>query len=318
PKCLVFVPILLVSLLLDYREHKRLPVSLLACAAGGVAGVLPLYAWLSANGLVAEFVRWVFQFNSQERGLQLGGVLPLAVVLVVGIWVWSIRGEAWRRRDRVITAAALASGLWSFWGQPAAIRFIYNLQILLLITAVVAPAAMVALRRLAPAKATWPVMVVIVVLPLLSLFPGLQHGTYLVGRQEIARLQELSGGEPVLAQGCHHPLFSRDVVDLSLSWHWIWLANPALHQRVEGMADTLMRVRPPLISSTLATHGGLCGYLLETDTITATDAVRLQAFLDRDYRLAVMPTGWPFWVRKDRPLRASELLVVPKQGLEPQ
>ena len=227
---------------------------------GLVVGIAPLGLWLAERGLLNAFHYWVFSFNATQKGLIIGGTLPLLPLMLVGWWSWrmfSNRSAPLTRAERVGFVALVMASLM-FLVQPGEVKFTYNLQMFFLLLAVVAAGE--TKKILAFVQARWGpglagVLIGLYFMPtILPLATALRNGDYLASRAEIGALIRASEGHTVVGIGRQHPLFARDAVDLYVLWQWFWLDKSEIQAGLRGMTDKIIRERPSLVICFEETH----------------------------------------------------------------
>jgi hypothetical protein len=123
-------------------------------------------------------------------------------------------------------------------------------------------------------------------------------------------LEHVSQGQPVLLIGPNHPIVVPDVTDIHAPWPYIlWIENPYLRQRVTGLAESVLR-RPPSVISVdpWSNHTrGLNivewffskGLINRQEIETIIDLIRNNYWQVQFPELQPSQYGRTYWVRKD-------------------
>lgn len=246
PLCLL-IPVVCVEECLRQRSLRPFwPI--VPNAAGFIAGVAPIVAWIVSAGLWDSFHHWCLSDNSRELSLDwpvMGYTLlstgRLAVLPVVGMALLFRTkpidaAQAWPPRRVLAAAFALAWSIVVLEPNHA----LYNLQAALMPSAVLGAIALWKLDEIqanAAAMGSRPwflrfaaflgiAVVLVADRPLWGCFqppPG-----HTIARDELQRLVDLtrSDGATCVTITPWHPVFCRDATDLYLVWDFLRVQSP--------------------------------------------------------------------------------------------
>ena len=283
----------------------------------GIAlGAAPTLAWLAGHGLLSDFRYWVFSFNqSIPRADAL--VLPLVLMGLVGAWL----AVLWRERrglrrlqpSESVAVAGMAAGMLMYRLQVIhAGPYGLQLCVLVLMGACCGEASRVMgwlVERRYGILAGF--LLGFYFLPSVTVLRWVSHGDYFAGRAEIAALGQIAGGEAVVGVPPRHPVLAPDATRLSCCFVWMrWLVRDDVRAQLRGMAEQIEARRPALVMAgdrltpeapESAEELPFAARLVKTGNATPEEGERLQAFLQREYRLVRVVRHY-YWVRNDKAL----------------
>jgi hypothetical protein len=316
PKAGYLLCVLPVAGLIARVGLRRLSVTLAAHLAGVLAGLVPLAAWLVANGLTDAFVEAVFRLNSRLHAgtwlATIGVSYPAVALCVAAVLALAFPRRPLDedgRRARITLAVAFAGSCAAFLLKPGPMMP-YNLQMCALLAA--APATPVVSRLLARMASRWrlaPILAaaVLFVVDGAKAYGGGIHPPHLEFGSTIGTLGRLAGDGSVVTKVPFHPIFNRDATALYFSWQWRWRDHPEIAASLKDMADRIVAARPSLVlavwgdvvpGTEVSLKTTLPMDLVESRILPREEGLRLAAFLKDNYRLVGI-SGMPFWVRAD-------------------
>ncbi|HEY9069467.1 MAG TPA: hypothetical protein VIV61_04365 [Candidatus Ozemobacteraceae bacterium] len=288
-------------------------------SAGVAVGLLPLVLWLVRHDLVEACLYGTFTFNRKFQSYQPpGGFIPFSIIIfTIATW-WRYPGtEADERRRRGILAAAIIGSVVPMLLSPH--KYLYHLQLsaLLLAAALVHRGEAAARELVRQGKfALLAVICVVILLPSQYYIRYAAWAPFYEKLIQIDILQSLAEKGPVSLIYPDHPILFKNATGFDHAWFWNFLEFPILHEDLQkplgNFTEQLISQKPLIISSQRRIANFpfsrqpeqertvLSSHLLKTGFIDRPTRDRLQAFLEKEYRLVNILGVW-FWLRNDIP-----------------
>ncbi len=323
PKYAPFLLLMPGLMLADRRQWKSTVRLIPIHAAGIAAGLLPLFIWLTANGLLEPFRQWVFGFNSRRittGAVMFGGAIQV-IPAVFGLWGClrllrsGRRPEAgpecgeeagtMARSGRLLAVFAVLSAL--VYLKPARTHYEYYQQMFVLTACIAAAGPLASLFRYWAADRR---TVLAGLLAGVILWSGvhtaqryMRLGLYRQVAGSIRTLKTLAGDGDVICTTPEHPVTVRNASYISSGWQYVFcLSNPQVRSRLRGIGADIRDRRPSVIINRFLTWpegGDFTERLRRRGVLPDSETVELSRYLESHYTL-VPVRQIEYWVRNDR------------------
>jgi hypothetical protein len=320
PKQICFFGLLPLAMLVARSRPTGWLKAQLVLAAGGAVGVLPLLAYLSANGLTPVFFEQVFRVNGRLSNAE--GWFNYVQFTYTGLLLWALAW--WHLASRMRRAAGesrhalltVGTGLFlacaAFFGKPGNL-YAYGMQVSVLLAAILATpklAELLGWLRRRPLALT-ALIAAVFALDITSAYLLGDHTPHFLPRCYTATLARMAGSGKVISKTPYHPITRDDATGIFSAWQYRWLREgyPDALPLWQGVAEEIRNGKPALVLATWNDPPGgadipaaitLPISLARSGTISPAAGDSLLAFLAAHYRL-VMLGSYPFWVRNDVP-----------------
>ncbi|MBN2201385.1 hypothetical protein JW777_05475 [bacterium] len=323
PKYMPYLLMAPVFMLLERQGWKSALRMMTAHAAGIAAGLLPLFIWLTANGLLDAFRLWVFDFNAHRitTGAALFGGSVQVIPAFFGAWGClrllrcarrPVAGTAsgdnagtMVRSGRLLAVFAVLSVL--VYLKPSRTHYEYYQQMFVLTAIVAAAGPLASLFR------NWAADRRAVLAGLLTgviLWSGIhaaqryiRMGLYEQVAGSIRTLKTLAGDDPVVCTTPEHPVTNRNAAYISTGWQYVFcLGDPLIRGRLADIGADIRNRRPSVIINRFLTWpegGDFPERLRRRGFLPETEAADLRLYLESHYTL-VPVRQIEYWVRNDR------------------
>jgi len=319
PKHLVFLPLFFLVLVVDKVRLAEKAKSISIHYLGVAIGIVPWMIWLSAHGLLADFKYWVFEFNRGK--VVFGGYIPGIFKVFFLIWVAQkliVSRDITAYRNRLLLVA-IALSPFILWLYSADGKFLYQLQMLMILTSVaVSGPIRDVFASCASNKKSWAATILVSSLLMNLLLTSFMSPVanyfrfstydYLYNRKEIDVLSKIAEGKSVVCiTGRQHPIFADDATDLYLGWQYdFWLKVKPIADRMRNIDGEIESKSPAIIISEIRLVGGrpypgedsLTRLLVHEKVLNEGRGRQLQNYIETHYT-PVQIVRHCYWIRND-------------------